>query len=219
MEKILKTVASSLLSADFSNLQDGISFIEKAQADWVHFDVMDGSFVPPITFGAKMLEDLRPLTKLPFDVHLMVNNPEDKIETFASAGADLITVHYETSIHLHRILTKIQSLGKKAGVSIVPSQPVESLSAILDMVDLVLIMSVNPGYGGQSFIPSSLTKIDWLVQERERRGLNYKISIDGGVNLLNCDSIFQRGADVLVSGSAFFDSQNPIQFVKRLKGE
>ncbi|WP_319561507.1 ribulose-phosphate 3-epimerase [Marispirochaeta sp.] len=211
-------IAPSVLSADFTDIAGAVRLIESSGADWVHLDVMDGSFVPPITFGSQMVRDIRAITDLPLDAHLMVDNPEKQIESFAAAGADYITVHAEATVHLHRILQSIRDLGVKPGVSIVPSTPVESLGEILHEVDLVLIMSVNPGYGGQKLIPSSLAKVERLVQLRKEKSLSYLVSIDGGVNRSTIESVQKSGVDVVVAGSAFFNSEDPAAEVSVLRG-
>ena len=197
-------IAPSILSADFARLGAEIQAIEAGGADYVHIDVMDGHFVPNITIGPLVVEAARRVTNLPLDVHLMIENPDRFIPDFARAGADLITVHIETVPHLHRTVQLIKSLGKKAGVSLNPATPVSSLEVILDDLDLVLIMSVNPGFGGQSFIPSSLGKIEALRSEIDRRGLQVEIEVDGGVKTDNIAAIAAAGASVFVAGSAVF---------------
>ncbi|OQY38877.1 MAG: ribulose-phosphate 3-epimerase [Spirochaetaceae bacterium 4572_7] len=201
--------APSVLSANFANMEDGVKLIEKSGGDWVHLDVMDGSFVPVITFGPKMIKDIRPLTDLIFDVHLMIDNPGMHIDQFAAAGADYITIHYEAATHINRVLQQIKDSGCKCGISLVPSTPVSVLENILPFVDLVLIMSVNPGFGGQSLIDDSLLKIKKLVEIREEKGLNYLVSIDGGVNKKTAHKVISAGVDVFVAGSAFFGSDDP----------
>ena len=200
-------LAPSLLSCDFAYLSEAIKKIENNNGSWVHIDVMDGIFVPEITFGQPVVRCIRPLTKLPFDVHLMTEKPENQIESFAKAGADLITFHYEAAVHHHRIVQQIHSLGKKAGISIVPSTPVSSILPLLPFVDLVLVMTVNPGFGGQKLIPSCVKKISDLVKFREEHGLNFMISVDGGVNAETLPLVVNAGSDVVVSGSAFFNGQ------------
>jgi ribulose-phosphate 3-epimerase len=197
-------IAPSILSADFARLGAEIQAIEAGGADYVHIDVMDGHFVPNITIGPLVVEAARRVTNLPLDVHLMIENPDRFIPDFARAGADLITVHIETVPHLHRTVQLIKSLGKKAGVSLNPATPVSSLEVILDDLDLVLIMSVNPGFGGQSFISSSLAKIETLRAEIDRRGLQVEIEVDGGVKTDNIAAIAAAGASVFVAGSAVF---------------
>jgi ribulose-phosphate 3-epimerase len=197
-------IAPSILSADFARLGAEIQAIEAGGADYVHIDVMDGHFVPNITIGPLVVEAARRVTNLPLDVHLMIENPDRFIPDFARAGADLITVHIETVPHLHRTVQLIKSLGKKAGVSLNPATPVSSLEVILDDLDLVLIMSVNPGFGGQSFISSSLAKIEALRAEIDRRGLQVEIEVDGGVKTDNIAAIAAAGASVFVAGSAVF---------------
>ena len=188
MKKTL--LAPSLLSADFSDLSGAIKKIENDGGSIVHIDVMDGQFVPQITYGQPVIKSIRKLTDLPFDVHLMVEKPELMVDSFAEAGADWITFHYESTVHIDRLANHIHDLGKKCGISIVPSTPVSFLSQILHLVDLVLVMSVNPGFGGQSFIPYTLDKISELKKFREENGLDFKISVDGGVNEKNFAEIF-----------------------------
>ena len=207
MKKII--VAPSLLSANFARIGDGVSLIESSGADWIHLDVMDGNFVPNITFGSKMVRDVRPLTNLPLDVHLMISNPQDFIKEFANAGADYITFHYEANIHVHRVLQQIKDTGKKAGISIVPSTPASILSEILSNVDLILVMTVNPGFGGQTLIHSCLDKIKYLDTARKKQGYHYLISADGGINRNTASLVRNAGADILVSGSAFFEADDP----------
>ena len=205
MKKTL--LAPSLLSADFSDLSGAIKKIENDGGSIVHIDVMDGQFVPQITYGQPVIKSIRKLTDLPFDVHLMVEKPELMVDSFAEAGADWITFHYESTVHIDRLANHIHDLGKKCGISIVPSTHVSFLSQILHLVDLVLVMSVNPGFGGQSFIPYTLDKISELKKFREENGLDFKISVDGGVNEKNFAEIADAGADILVSGSSFFSGK------------
>jgi len=211
-------VAPSLLSADFSRIHEGVRLIESCGGDWVHLDVMDGSFVPNITFGPKMVRDIRPLTQLPLDAHLMIDNPQNFITEFAGAGADYITIHYEACIHVHRVLQQIRDTGKKVGISIVPSTPAFMLSEVLAMVDLILVMTVNPGFGGQTLIPSCLEKVAYLDRLRKENGYRYLISVDGGVNRETVESIKNAGADVLISGNAFFSAEHPEDEVRYYKG-
>lgn len=201
-------IAPSLLSADFANLESEIIKIEKGGADYIHLDVMDGVFVPNITFGPPVIKKLRRVTKLPFDVHLMVDRPERYISDFVQAGADLITVHQEATIHLHRTIQEIKSHGIMAGVSLNPSTPLESIEYILEDVDLILIMTVNPGFGGQSFIKAMEEKIRRLRSIIDERNLDIIIQVDGGVKLDNAKEILEYGADLLVVGSDIFGSQD-----------
>jgi ribulose-phosphate 3-epimerase len=210
-------VAPSVLSADFSRLGEAVRLIETSGGDWVHLDVMDGNFVPQITFGSKVVADLRPVAALPFDVHLMVETPERHVLSFSAAGADLITVHAETTRHLHRLLHEIRQAGAKPGVSIVPSTPVAAIQEILGMVDLVLVMTVNPGYGGQDLILDTLRKVEALSGIREKLGLSFYLEVDGGINQSTAGSAVQAGADVLVTGSSFFHSSSPAEYVTALK--
>ena len=199
-------ISPSILSADFSRLGEDVRAVDRAGADYIHIDVMDGHFVPNITIGPLVVDALRKVTDKPLDVHLMIENPDRYIADFAKAGADIITVHQEAVPHLHRTIQLIKSLGKKAGVSLNPGTPVETLDIILDDLDLVLIMSVNPGFGGQSFIPSALNKISALRQRITQRGLATELEVDGGVKIDNIREVVAAGADVLVAGSAVFNT-------------
>jgi ribulose-phosphate 3-epimerase len=201
-------IAPSILSADFSRLGDDIQAVDRAGADYIHVDVMDGHFVPNITIGPLVVDALRKVTQKPLDVHLMIENPDLYIPEFARAGADIITVHQEAVPHLHRTIQLIKSLGKKAGVSLNPGTPVETLDVILDDLDLVLVMSVNPGFGGQSFIPSALDKIRALRRQITQRGLATELEVDGGVKIDNIREVVAAGADVLVAGSAVFNTDD-----------
>lgn len=197
-----------MLSANFATLADEIKEIEAAGADYLHIDVMDGTFVPNISFGPMVFGALRPMTNLVFDCHLMVQDPERYVEATAQAGADIITVHYEATKHIHRVIQQIKSLGKKAGVVINPGTPVAALDSVLPEVDLVLIMTVNPGFGGQSFIESTLTKIAKLKALREEHQYHYEIEVDGGVNAETGRKCLDAGADVLVAGSYIFNQRD-----------
>ncbi len=198
-------LAPSILSADFTHLSKSIEKIHDAKAEWVHIDVMDGIFVPNISFGQPVVSAIRPLTDLIFDVHLMINHPENHIEQFAKCGADAITFHWESTMHHHRIIQRIHDLGKKAGICIVPSTPVSMLESVLPYVDIVLVMSVDPGFGGQTLIAECLKKIERLLEMRKENGYSYKVSIDGGVNKDTIDDVIKTGVDVIVTGSAFFN--------------
>lgn len=200
-------LAPSLLSADFADLKSALKTIEQNGGEIVHIDVMDGLFVPQISYGQPIVQSIRPYSKLPFDVHLMVEKPENQVDSFAESGADWITFHHEACIHSHRLIQKIHSLGKKAGISIVPSTPVSVISELLEYVDLVLVMTVNPGFGGQKLIPSCVKKISELARIREERGLNFMISVDGGVNAETLQEVVAAGPDIVVSGSAFFSGK------------
>jgi len=210
-------IAPSILSADFARLGEEIAAIEAGGADYVHVDVMDGHFVPNLTIGPPVVAALRRVTALPLDVHLMIEEPDRYIPDFAEAGADLITVHQEACRHLHRTVQLIHSLGKKAGVSINPATPVETLDVILAEVDLVLVMTVNPGFGGQSFISSCLPKISALRQEIDRRRLSVALEVDGGVKTDNIGEIAAAGAEIFVAGSAVFNSADYSWTIRALR--
>jgi len=197
-------LAPSLLSADFASLGSEIKKIEDNNGSVVHIDVMDGIFVPQISFGQPVVKAIRKCTDLPFDVHLMIEHPENQIQTFAESGADWITFHYEAAVHHHRIIQQIHSYGKKAGISIVPSTPVSAIKELLPFVDLILVMTVNPGYGGQKLIPECLKKVTELKNIRQESNFGYIISVDGGVNNETLHSVLEAGTDVVVSGSSFF---------------
>lgn len=202
----LPALAPSLLSADFCSLENAITQIEKNGGSVIHIDVMDGQFVPEITYGQPVIRSIRKLTKLPFDVHLMVENPENQIESFINAGADWITFHYEATPHAHRLIQMIHEKGKLAGISICPGTPVSALSEIIKCADIILIMTVNPGWGGQKIIPACVEKIAELKKIRQEEGCDYLISADGGVNSQTLESVKTAGADIIVSGSAFFNN-------------
>ena len=210
-------LAPSLLSADFSELKNAIKLIEDNNGKAVHIDVMDGIFVPQISYGEPVVKSIRHLTSLPFDVHLMIEHPENHIDSFAESGADWITFHSEAALHQHRIVEKIHSLGKKAGISICPSTPVSVLSEILQYVDLVLVMTVNPGFGGQSFIESAIGKVQRLREMIDAQGSKALIEVDGGVQSETDPRLVAAGVDVLVSGSYIFKAADPIATIKALK--
>lgn len=201
-------IAPSILSADFSQLGEEIKDVEKGGADYIHVDVMDGHFVPNITIGPLIVEAIRPVTKLPLDVHLMIENPDQYIPQFAKAGADIISVHVEACPHLHRTIHLIKEQGVKAGVVLNPATPVSTISHIIDDVDLILLMTVNPGFGGQSFISSVLPKIREVRELVTKSGRNIEVEVDGGVNPETAKQCIEAGADVLVAGSAIYNQRN-----------
>lgn len=201
-------VAPSLLAANFLSLKDEIAAVTSAGADWLHLDIMDGSFVPPISFGQEIVRAVSSMTKLPLDVHLMIRDPDRQLQSFKDAGASRITVHQETCPHLHRSLGAIRGLGISPGVALNPGTPVESLYEVLDMCDLVLVMTVNPGWGGQPFLESTLGKIEKLRQECQRRKLSTHIEVDGGINAETAERCRRAGANVMVAGSFVFGSKD-----------
>lgn len=204
----MKLLAPSILSADLSNLAQQIRLVEMSGADWIHCDIMDGHFVPNITFGPVFVKAAKKSTKLPIDVHLMIKDPDKYLEDFRNAGADIISVHFEEVIHLNRTINQIKELGAKAGVVINPSTPVSSLKDIAEYIDLLLIMTVNPGFGGQKFISNSERRITEAVDLREKLNAKFLIEVDGGVSSKNIKSILNAGCDVFVAGSSIFHSDN-----------
>lgn len=217
MLKMNHLIAPSVLAADFTKLREEINMVNISDADWFHLDVMDGRFVPNITFGMLVIDAIRKMATKPLDVHLMIVEPEKYIEDFRKVGADIITVHYEACTHLHRTLQQIRATGAKAGIAINPHTPVSVLEDVLEMTDLVCLMSVNPGFGGQKFIYQTLSKIKKLRDMIDERNIDCHIEIDGGVGLQNAEVILQAGADVLVAGSSVFNAPNPIQAISDLK--
>lgn len=213
----MKLIAPSILSADFSKLGEEIRTVESAGADWIHVDVMDGHFVPNITIGPLVVEAVKRSTPLPIDVHLMIENADDYITAFARAGASHISVQVEACLHLHRTVQHIKASGAKAGVVLNPSTPIESLVWILEDADYVLVMSVNPGFGGQKFIPNSISKIKALRKLIENRGLSALIEVDGGINETTIAEVAAAGADVLVAGSAIFGSKDYRRTIERFR--
>ena len=210
-------IAPSLLSANFLNLDADCKMLNESEADWYHLDVMDGRFVPNISFGPMLIEFFRKATTKVCDVHLMIEEPEKYAEQFKNAGADILSVHIEACRHLHRNIQQIKSLGMKAGVAVNPHTPVSELSDILHDIDLVCLMSVNPGFGGQKFIPYTLEKIKQLRKMIDEKGLKVQVEIDGGVTLENAPSIIASGADVLVAGNTVFKSADPVRTIQQLK--
>ncbi|OGU46423.1 MAG: ribulose-phosphate 3-epimerase [Ignavibacteria bacterium GWB2_36_8] len=204
----MPVLAPSILSADFTNLSKQIRLVEMGGADWIHCDIMDGHFVPNITFGPLIVETVKRITKLPLDVHLMIENPDKYIEDFIKAGAHSVLVHFEEVVHLNSTISRIKELGAKAGVVINPSTPVKLIKDIVEYVDLVLIMSVNPGFGGQSFIKNSLRKIKETVKLRNEMNTDFLIEVDGGVDLKNTEDILNAGCDVFIIGSSIFKADD-----------
>jgi len=210
-------VAPSLLAADFGFLADEVAKIKTSGGEWLHLDVMDGHFVPNVSFGPPVIQALRSRSDLFFDVHLMVEKPSELVDEYLQSGADAVTFHWEAEVHHHRLIQRIHAAGKLAGVSLVPSTPLEALSAILPFVDVVLVMSVNPGFGGQRYLPESTDRIRRLVEWRQRMGWKYRVSVDGGVNSSTMVEVADAGADILVTGSAFFGAADPAGFVRQMK--
>ena len=212
----MNLIAPSMLACDFGNLESEISMINESKADWFHIDVMDGVFVPNISFGTPIMNVLKKYTKKPLDVHLMIINPDNYIEKFAELGSSVLTVHFEACTHLHRTIQIIKSLNMKAGVAINPHTPISSLESIIKEIDLVCIMSVNPGFGGQSFIETTYQKIKDLKSLINKHNSKTLIEIDGGVNSENAKKLIENGADVLVAGSFVFKSENPTNTISTL---
>jgi len=210
-------ISPSLLAADFLSLRKELEMINASEAEWLHLDIMDGRFVPNISYGLDIVRAVNSACNLPLDTHLMIVEPEKYVDAFIDAGADILTVHAEASTHLHRTLQQIKEGGARAGVAINPHTPVESLFDVLEDIDLVLVMSVNPGFGGQKFIYRTLDKIDRLRTEITVRNLSVDIEVDGGVGLHNAEKILQAGANVLVAGSAIFSSESPTDTIHRMK--
>jgi len=212
-----RLISPSILSADFNNLGKDIQMINQSEADWIHFDVMDGVFVPNISFGLPVIQHVKKVATKPLDVHLMIINPDPFVKPFRDSGADILTVHYEVCNHLHRTVSAIRQEGMKAGVCLNPHTPVHLLEDIINEVDLVLLMSVNPGFGGQKFIQNTYQKVVRLKQLIEEKQANVLIEIDGGVNFETGKLLYEAGADVLVAGSFVFGSENPMMTIHQLK--
>ncbi|MDR1340963.1 MAG: ribulose-phosphate 3-epimerase [Prevotellaceae bacterium] len=212
-----KLVSPSILSADFASLGREINMLDRSVADWIHLDIMDGVFVPNISFGLPVVRAVSKLTLKPLDVHLMIVNPEKYLGKFCSAGASILTVQYEACVHLHGIVQQIRSLGMKAGVALNPHTPVSSVENIIGDIDLLLIMSVNPGFGGQRFIPKSLDKVRQAKELIMRTDSSALIEVDGGISIENAEELYSAGADVLVAGNAVFSAESPADYIKELK--
>jgi ribulose-phosphate 3-epimerase len=211
-------IAPSILSADFSKLGEEIKDVERGGADYIHVDVMDGHFVPNITIGPLIVEAIRPITKLSLDVHLMIDNPDQYIEAFANAGADYLTVHVEACKHLHRTIHYIKSFGVKAGVVLNPATPVQTIEHVIEDIDMVLLMTVNPGFGGQKFIEQVLPKIRQVKELVDKKGLSVEIEVDGGVNEETARKCVEAGANVLVAGSAIYNERDRRKAIEKIRG-
>lgn len=210
-------LAPSILSADFSKLGEEVRKVEKAGVDIIHIDVMDGHFVPNITIGAGVVKSLRPVTDLLFDVHLMIENPGDYVDSFIDAGADIISVHVESCYHLNRVIQKIKQRDKKAAVALNPATSLSTIEWVLDDIDMVLLMTVNPGFGGQSYIESVTEKVRELKKMIVNRGLNVDIEVDGGIDLTNINKVTEAGANIIVAGSTIYNASNTVEIVKELR--
>lgn len=210
-------VSPSILAADFANLEHDVKMLNNSSADWIHIDIMDGQFVPNISFGIPVMKAIHRHAKKPLDVHLMIETPDDYIQDFKDAGAEILTVHYEVCKHLHRTLQAIKAVGMKTGVALNPHTPVDLLQDVIQEIDVVLVMSVNPGFGGQKFIPFTVEKVKQLKHLIANKKANTLIEVDGGVNIDNAKDIVQAGASALVAGSFVFKSDNPTQTIEDLK--
>jgi len=217
MEENMVKIAPSILSADFTRLGEEVKSVEQAGADYIHIDVMDGHFVPNITIGPMIVEAVRRVTGLPLDVHLMISNPDYFIEDFARAGADIITIHTEAVKHLHRSIQHIRMAGARPGASLNPATPLQVIEYIIENLDMVVIMTVNPGFGGQEFISEMIPKIERLKEMIDKRGLNIEIEVDGGINPDNISIVSSAGANVFVAGSAVFGSKDYAQTIRKMK--
>ncbi len=213
-----KNIATSLLSADFSNIEKDIKMVEQGGADVLHLDVMDGHFVPNITFGPFVIKAIKRVATIPLDVHLMIENPGDYIAAFCDAGADYLTIHVEATPHLHRVLQQIRAKGVKAGVSLNPHTPLSAIEEVLGDLDMILIMAVNPGFGGQSFIPNTLDKLKRLQKMLKKHNAEHvEVEVDGGIKLENIREVSEAGCDIFVSGSGIFKADNPIEMIRKMK--
>lgn len=215
-----KKIAPSLLSADFSNIEKDVKMVEEGGADLLHLDVMDGHFVPNITFGPFIVKAIKKVAIIPLDVHLMIKNPGNYVESFCDAGADYLTVHVEATPHLHRVLQQIKAKGVKVGVSLNPHTPLSSIEEVLDDLDMILIMAVNPGFGGQSFIPNTIEKLKRLQQMLEKhQATHIEVNVDGGIKLENIREVSDAGCDIFVSGSSIFKADDPKEMIQQMKKE